>query len=73
MKNLTSTPLQHAQQLFGHGISANDIIDELQHDFDLDTTTAIAAVATVVLLAAQTATATEETMVRPYLAGIHPH
>ena len=71
MMNLTS-PLQHAQQLFQNGISANDIIDELHNDFDLDTTTAIAAVATVVLLAAQAATNTEATMVRPYLAGIHP-
>jgi len=71
--NLTTPPLQRAQQLLRHGVRANDIIDELEGQFALDTTTAIAAVATVVLLAAQVATAVNEPMVRPYLTDSHHH
>ena len=70
--SLPSPPLQRAQQLFHLGVSANDIIEELEAEFHLDTATAIAAVATIVLVAAQGATTVDEPMVRPYLAESTP-
>ncbi len=66
--NLLSPPLQRAQLLFGRGVSADEIIDELRDEFALDAGTAIAATATAVLLAAQAASTVDESFVRPFLA-----
>jgi hypothetical protein len=71
--NISSPPLQRAQQLFQHGLATDDIIDGLRQEFALDPATAIAAVATIVLVAAQTATAIEASIVRPYLTEAHHH
>ena len=70
--NLISPPLQRAQQLFYTGVSADDIIDELQDEFGLDSATAIAAVASTLLIVAQVAATVDERMVRPYLATASP-
>jgi len=67
--SLSSEPLQRAQHLFRQGVAANDIIDELQQEFALDPSTAIAAVATIVLVAAQS-TSIDQPMVRPFLGGV---
>jgi len=69
---LISPPLRRAQQLFDAGVSANDIIDELQDEFGLDPATAIAAVASMLLVAVQVTTTVDEPMVRPYLAAASP-
>ena len=70
--NLISPPLQRTQQLFYAGVSADDILDELQDEFGLDSATAIAAVASTLLIVAHVAATVDEPLVRPYLATASP-
>jgi hypothetical protein len=69
--NVTSRPLQRAQQLFQAGGSAVNVIDVLQDEFGFDPATAIAAVAAALLAPPQVAAGVEP-MVRPYVARPRP-
>jgi len=67
--NVTSPPLQRAQQLFEADGSTTLVIDELQDEFGIDPGTAIAAAATVLLIPPQIAAAVDQPMVRPYVTA----